>query len=192
MEAEDDKNLFLAKKADDSISKVNKLVAELMDVSKIQNGKLNLNITDFDFNEMISGAIDEVQFSSPSHSFILSGKIDQTITADMQRLQQVLINLLTNAVKYSPRADKVFVNVIQIMNGIRVSVADSGIGIQKENLHKVFERYFREESTAVHFQGLGIGLSICYEIIQRHKGNIWAESQLGQGSTFYFTIPLQF
>jgi signal transduction histidine kinase len=79
--------------------------------------------------------------------------------------------------------------MVQEKGQIKVSVKDSGIGILKENLDKIFERYYREEQRAVHFQGLGIGLSICLEIIQRHKGKIWAESNPVNGTTFYFTIP---
>jgi signal transduction histidine kinase len=73
---------------------------------------------------------------------------------------------------------------------VKVSIKDTGIGIRKESLGKIFERYYREEQRAVHFQGLGIGLFISHEIIQRHHGRIWAESEPGEGSTFYFTIPL--
>ncbi len=75
-------------------------------------------------------------------------------------------------------------------NEIKVSVKDRGIGIRKENLWKIFERYYREEEREIHFQGLGIGLYISYEIIQRHKGKLWAENNGGKGSTFYFTIPI--
>jgi len=184
------KDFIFAQKASASIDRLNDLISELLDVSKIQNGKLGLNITTFNFNEMLSAAIEDVQFTSPSHSIIKTGKIHQPFTGDKERFQQVMINLLTNAVKYSPKAEKVFVDVVQKDGEIKVSVKDSGIGIRKENLTKIFERYYREESQATYFQGLGIGLSISYEIIQRHNGKIWAESELGKGSTFYFTVPI--
>jgi len=190
MEETNDKNLIFAQKANASIDKLNYLIAELLDVSKIQNGKFPLNITTFNFNEMLSAAIEGVQYGSPGHSIIKTGEINQKIKGDKERLQQVVINLLTNAVKYSPKADKVFINAVQEDGEAKVSVKDGGIGICQENLGKIFERYYREEERAVHFQGLGIGLYISYEIIQRHNGKLWAESEVGKGSTVYFTVPI--
>ena len=190
MEKTNDKDLMLAKKASESIDRLNDLIAELLDVSKIQNGKLPLHITTFNFNEMITASIEQVQHGAPMYNIIKSGEIDQPVTGDKQRLQQVVINLLTNAIKYSPKNYNVFVHVVKENGEVTVSVKDNGIGIRKENLAKIFERYYREEGRAIHFQGLGIGLSISYEIIQRHNGKIWAQSEPDNGSTFYFTVPI--
>ena len=183
-------NLLLIRKANTSVNKVNALIKELLDVSKIKNGRLDFNITPFNFDEMVYFAKEEVEFSSPGHNIIITGAIEQPVNGDMARLQQVIINLLTNAVKYSPEADQVLLNMIMEDSQVKVSVTDSGIGIKKENFDKVFKRYYREDDRAVHFQGLGIGLSICHEIIVRHGGRIWVESKPGKGSTFYFTIPI--
>src|SRR6185295_7722305 len=190
LEETNDKNLIFAQKANASIDKLNYLIAELLDVSKIQSGKFPQNIASFNFNDMLSDAIEVVQYESPAHSIIKTGHIQDEIEGDRERLQQVVINLLTNAVKYSPKAHKVFINVTQENQEVKVSIKDSGIGIRKENLGKIFERYYREEERAVHFQGLGIGLYISYEIIQRHNGKLWAQSEVGKGSTFYFTLPI--
>ena len=133
---------------------------------------------------------ESVQYVSPLHRIIKSGEIPGAVTGDKERLKQVVINLLTNAVKYSPQADKVLVTAVRENGEVKVSVKDSGIGIRKENLEKIFERYHREEQRVTHFQGLGIGLYISYEIIRRQKGKLWAESEPGKGSTFYFTIPM--
>ena len=189
MEKSNYQDLIFAKKAGVSIDRLNDLVDELLDVSKIQNGMLHLSISAFNFNDMITDAIEGAQYTSPNHTITCTGHIKNLVTGDKERLQQVVINLLTNAVKYSPKGDKVLVNVADENGSVKVSVEDSGIGILKENLEKIFTRYYREEQRAVHFQGLGIGLSICYEIIQRHKGKIWAESDPGKGTIFYFTIP---
>ena len=97
-------------------------------------------------------------------------------------------NLLTNAVKYSPGKESIHVVVVEKENEILVSVTDSGIGINRVNIDKIFEMYFRENLNSNHAHGLGIGLSISAEIIARHHGRIWAVSELGKGSTFYFTI----
>ena len=190
MKQTNDKDVVFAEKAGLSINRLNDLIGELMDVSKIQNGKLNLNITTFNFNEMAADAIEAVQYASPGHHLLFSGKIKEPVEGDKERLTQVIVNLLSNAVKYSPDAKEVFINIEEQVGLVKVSVKDTGIGIRKQSLEKIFERYYREEQRAVHFQGLGIGLFICYEIIQRHNGKIWAESEPGEGSTFYFTIPV--
>jgi len=190
MESSNDKNLDYAQKASTSIDRLNDLIGELLDVSKLQYGKLGLKIMAMDFNEMVAEAVEEVQFGSPSHIIIKQGSIPQKVTGDKERLKQVVINMLTNAVKYSPGADKVLVDISADSDTVKVSVKDTGIGIQKENLQKIFERYYREEERDVRFQGLGIGLFISHEIILRHKGKIWAESEQGEGSTFYFTVPI--
>ena len=183
-------DFLFAQKAGASIDRLNALICELLDISKIKNGKFELNKTTFDFNEMISAVIEGVQVASPLHRIIKSGKIPEPVTGDKERLKQVISNLLTNAIKYSPQADKVFVNTVRENGEVKVSVTDSGIGIRQENIEKIFERYFREEQRVIHFQGLGIGLHISYEIIQLHGGKLWAESKPGKGSTFYFTIPI--
>lgn len=188
MEQTNDKHLFFAQKANASINRLNNLIGELLDVSKIKHGKLALNIAPFNFNEMVAMAIESAQIVSSSHSIVQSGAIDEPVTGDKERLEQVIINLLSNAAKYSPQADKIFITVAKENQEVKVAVKDSGIGIRKENFKKIFERYYRESNSQ--FQGLGIGLSICYEIILRHKGKIWVQSEPGKGSTFYFTIPI--
>lgn len=183
--------ILYAHKASMAITRLNNLVTELLDVSKIQNGKLNYNLTTFNFNEMIDNTVEEVQYSSPNHTIIKTGKVNQEITGDKERLQQVVINLLNNAIKYSPDANEVFLNIDQKNNEIEVSIKDKGIGISSHNLEKIFERYYRVEDHSIQFKGLGIGLFISYEIIQRHQGKLYAESEPGEGSTFYFTLPLK-
>ena len=189
-ETSHNENLLYAQKAGVSIDRLNDLIGELLDISKIKNDNFDLNNAEFDFNEMIASAIEGVQYVSPLHRIIKSGEISEAVTGDKERLKQVVNNLLTNAVKYSPQADKVFVTVVHENGEVKVSVKDSGIGIRKDNMEKIFKRYYREEQRAIHFQGLGMGLYISYEIIRRHKGKLWAESEFGKGSTFNFTIPM--
>ncbi len=190
MQKKNDTDLIFAKKASAAIDKLNHLVTELLDVSKIQHGKLGLNISSFNFNEMLSGAIESVQIAAQKHTIILTGKIRQKFKGDEERLKQVVVNVLTNAIKYSPAEDTVFVNASEENDTVKIEVKDNGIGISKKNLNKIFDRYYREEDLATHFKGLGIGLSIAKEIINRHNGKIWAESEPGKGSTFYFTLPV--
>ena len=102
----------------------------------------------------------------------------------------MIVNLLSNAVKYSPDSPEVVITVGQEDQQIKVSVKDNGIGIANGNLLKIFDRYFRVEGQDFHFQGLGIGLFISMNIVERHGGKLWVESEYGKGSTFYLTIPL--
>jgi two-component system CheB/CheR fusion protein len=190
MEETNNKDLVYVQKAGASVDRLNVLIEELLDVSKIQSGNLSLKITSFNFNEMLSGAIETVQLGSPDHTIVKNGEIHHEVKGDKERLQQVVVNLLSNAVKYSPAADKVFINAVQQDREIQVSVKDTGIGIRQENFGKIFERYYREEDRVIHFQGLGIGLFISNEIIRRHNGKIWVESVADKGSTFYFTVPI--
>ena len=190
LEKTNSEGLLFAQKANESIDRLNDLIGELLDVSKIKSGKLPLTITPFNFNEMMDSAIESVQYVSPNHKIIKSGEIEGLVTGDKERLQQVVINLLSNAVKYSPKANKVYINLAKENQELKVSVKDEGIGIRKESSVKIFERYYREEGRAREFQGLGIGLSISSEIIERHHGKIWVESEPDKGSTFYFTLPI--
>lgn len=188
-EKNSDENLFV-KKANQSVNRLDELISELLDVSRIQFGKLNYNITRFDFNSMIDSTIEDIQLTSPMHTIIKSGQGVGEITGDKQRLQQVVINLLNNAIKYSPGEKYVFVSIAQEDGFVKVSVRDQGIGMAPDGIKKIFDKYHRIEEHAVQYQGLGIGLFISHEIIHRHSGSLWAESELGKGSTFYFTLPL--
>ena len=190
LDKNDEDGILFAKKASQSVSRLNELISELLDVSKIRLGKLNYTITTFNFNNVIESTVENLQLTSPTHTIIKSGKVYDEVTGDKDRLQQVIINLLTNAIKYSPSAEKVFITVEQEKDMIKVSVKDTGIGIAQKSLDKIFEKYYRVEEHAVHFQGLGIGLFISYEIIERHHGKLWLESEVGKGSTFYFTLPV--
>jgi len=187
---DDQSSLLYSTKAGLAIDKLQNLVAELLDVSKIQNGKLNYNIVNFDFNDLIDVTIENVQLTTKSHQLIKTGNIHHKVNGDKDRLQQVMINLLINAIKYSPDANKVLINLVEKEDLIQVSIQDFGIGIRKQHLDKIFERYYRVEEHAISFQGLGIGLYISNNIIQRHKGKMWVDTVIDKGSTFYYTLPL--
>jgi signal transduction histidine kinase len=111
------------------------------------------------------------------------------IDGDQQRIEQVIINLISNAIKYSPKADRVIVKSFDMDDKIQVTVQDFGIGIEHAHLDRIFSRFYRVENLAAHMSGLGIGLYISQEIIRRHNGNLWVTSTPGQGSTFYFELP---
>ena len=186
---ENDTNFIYAKKASEATERLNKLISELLDASKIQHGKLNYNNSSFDFEEMIDSTIENVQYSSNTHKIHKTGLVKRQFLGDRDRLQQVVINLLTNAIKYSPKANEVIVKIEEQNNQVMVSVTDKGIGMSEKHLDKVFDRYYRVEEHSVEFQGLGIGLYISYDIVKRHQGDMWVESYPETGSTFHFTLP---
>mgnify|MGYP001792985940 CR=1 FL=1 len=113
------------------------------------------------------------------------------VKIDTLRLEQVITNIITNAAKYSPGKNKIIVNSFKKDNAIVVSFKDFGIGIAKEKLSKIFDRFYRVDEVSKDFSGLGIGLFISAEIINQHDGKIWAESNEEEGSTFYFSLPIQ-
>jgi two-component system CheB/CheR fusion protein len=181
---------LFADKAELNIEKLNGLINDLLDVSKIQAGKLTYNFETFNFDEMLRDSIESVQHITSSHTIVLDKTVDIKYYGDRMRLEQVMNNFLSNAVKYSPSANKVVVSADIIKNYLVVSVKDFGIGIAPENLSKLFDRFYRIDNTSSKFAGLGLGLYISAEILKRHKGTFWIDSELGNGSTFYSLLPL--
>ena len=187
----EDKNKVLAGRALEQVGKLTTLISDLLDVTKIQTGKLPFTYADFDVIRLITELREILQQTDPSHKLVLNLPARELIIhADSQRIEQVIINLVTNAIKYSPKADQVIIEAEVIDNKLRVSVQDFGIGIQPDQLERVFSRFYRVENLASHMSGLGIGLYISQEIVTRHQGRLWVESIYGEGSTFYFEIPI--
>jgi signal transduction histidine kinase len=175
----------------EQVGKLTTLISDLLDVTKIQTGKLPFTYADFDVTRLITELLEILQQTDPSHQLVLNLAAEELIIhADSQRIEQVIINLITNAVKYSPKANKVHISAGITDNKFRVSVQDFGIGIQPDQLERVFSRFYRVENLASHMSGLGIGLYICQEIVNRHQGRLWVESTYGEGSIFYFEIPI--
>lgn len=182
-------------KAQDQIEKLNTLITDLLDVSKIENGKLKINKKPANLEHVISNAIDIIlQTHDEDRVKIKRDGIrpDILIPLDEIRIEQVLINFLTNAIKYSPKNNQVIVTtfVDEEEQEVRVNVTDFGIGIPDFKQEAVFRKFYRVEESSLQFQGMGIGLFICSEIIKQHHGNIGVSSKVDEGSTFYFTLPL--
>jgi len=185
-----DKAILYAKNTTTCIEKINNLLIELLDVTKLQHAKMRLNVTAFNLETLLNETINFIQMSSPGSTIRVTGNANISIYADYERLQQVITNLLSNAVKYSPSSNEIEIKVSKTNNELIVAVTDHGIGIQQNHLLNIFEKFYREEYTSISFPGLGVGLFISAEIIKRHNGRIWAESVPGKGSEFYFAIPL--
>ena len=174
----------------DSVNRFQQLIFDLLDVSKIQSGQLHLNITHFDINILIDEAIASFQIISPNHNILRKGKnISLIVAADRQRIEQVLINVLSNAVKYSPAANEVYVYTQKTDKDFIVKIRDFGIGIAKDEQPRVFDRFYRAKDNSVLISGFGLGLYICKDIMKRHHGKIRIESE-GLGTVFYISLPI--
>lgn len=177
-------------KMDKQLDRLTDLIHNLLNVSKIQSGRFEINKKLIDFNKVVQETIDILQGTITTHKIIIKGQTDKKVFADEDRIGQVLFNLISNAIKYSPKSNKVVVSLKEDENGVTVGVKDFGIGIDQKHKERIFDRFYRVfEKQDKTFPGLGIGLYVCKNIIQRHNGSIWVESQEGKGSTFYFSIP---
>ena len=177
-------------KASIQLEKLNDLIVDLLDISKIESGKMKFNLKSFCADIMVNNAIEMLQQSNPDFKITKLGKTDEMIFGDEMRLEQVVINFITNAIKYAPGTNQVNVTV-NIKDGkLYLAVKDFGIGISKEQQDKIFDKFYRVEENSNRFNGLGIGLYICSEIINRHGGKIGVNSVPDEGSEFYFIIPI--
>lgn len=186
----DEKNADFAKKMDLQVVKLTSLIGDLLDVTKINSGKIHLNQSSFDFEKVVLETAEELQMST-IHKIEIYTEKGGTVFADRERIGQVITNLIANAIKYSPHADRIIVETQHQENKVIFTVKDFGIGMPEDKKDRVFEQYYRvsgdEEST---FPGLGLGLYIAAQIVERSDGKIWVNSILGKGSTFSFSLPL--
>jgi len=182
-------NALFIDKTLDQVGKLNSLVADLLDVSKIEAGKLQFNLEAFDLRLVLKDVMETFPYTYKTHKIIFHDQLEPAcVYADKQRIEQVINNLLTNAIKYSPNSDLVEVSIYKDADTVTVKVKDFGIGLKEEHKRKIFTRFYRAEGI-VNVSGLGIGLHLTKEIIDRHHGQIGVESKFGVGSEFYFTLP---
>ncbi len=178
----------MLKKMDKQVNKLTRLIGDLLDVSKANSGQLSYEFETINFNDLITEAVNELQLTT-SHMIELELSEKTMVVADKNRIGQVITNLVSNAVKYSPRASKVDIYTEKSDDEIKLCVRDYGIGIPLSEQSKLFTRFFRVSDN--NYPGLGLGLYISKEIIRRHSGTITFETEEGKGSTFCFSIPLK-
>jgi PAS domain S-box-containing protein len=167
------------------------LVSDLLAVTRIQQGKLELDWEMFDVNVFLKQLISEFKLSRKTHKISLTGKIKKDVISDKTRLSQVIINVLKNAVKYSPNADKVLVKLKNSSKNFTITVQDFGVGIPTKDRDKIFNLYYRSGgSTSRGITGLGVGLYISNQIVKAMGGKIDVSSREGHGSTFSMTLPI--
>ena len=176
---------------DKHISKLTKLITDLLDVTKIETGSLHMVKENFQINKLAEEIIKDIQITTSTHKIIFDPDSDALVFADRDRISQVLINLLINSIKYSPHAKEVIIKTRLTKEDIVVSIRDFGIGIDVDDHDKIFERFYRVQGkNEKTYPGFGIGLFIVKEIISDHKGRIWVESKKNEGSVFYFSLPV--
>lgn len=183
-------NKQFVQKAMNNAVKLENLITDLLDVSKIQSGRLALNMKEFNIDYLVDETIASFQMVSGTHQIIRMGNFNnEVIFADRLRIEQVLTNLLSNAIKYSPGQDKVIVYSEKTGKEMVIKVRDFGMGVPEDEQSNIFERFYRTKDMTITITGFGLGLYICRDIIHRHKGRIWVESQ-EKGTAFYFSLPL--
>lgn len=178
-------------KVEKQVKKMLNMINSLLNLSGAEAGKIHLNKQKFDIDELISEVIEETLFITSSHNITVAPCGRVMVNADRDKIEQVIVNLLSNAAKYSSKEDPIEVNCSKDEIMLTISVRDQGMGISKNDIKKLFTPHYRAETSETEkITGFGIGLYLCSEIIQRHQGKIWVESEPGKGSTFTFTLPI--
>ncbi len=182
------------RRIDDQVTRLTRLISEMLDLSRIEENRLELKRTKFDLNELVLETVQDINRTSIEHNISVEQEQKCLINADKDRVGQVIINLITNAIKYSPHNRDIVVKVFKSKEKeAGVTVVDQGIGISEADQKEIFKRFHRvsgkDEET---YAGLGIGLFLASEIIERHGGMLSVSSKPGEGSAFTFTIPVEF
>ncbi len=185
------KAVEMLSKMDVQLKKLTGLIGDLLDVTKVDGGKLQFHEGLFDFNDLATEIIEEMKLTTTKHHITKHLATTTIVLGDRDRIGQVITNLLSNAIKYSPHDKKIIVTSSVNKEGVTLCVRDFGIGIAKKNQSKVFERFFRAGDAEDTFAGLGLGLFISSEIVKRHGGRISVKSAGGKGSIFCFTLPIK-
>lgn len=171
------------------LQRMNEMINGFLDLSRLESGKVVLDKTHFILDELITEIVNESRMIDSTHLIELHQSCSVSLFADRLKIGSVLSNLLSNAVKYSPHAKFIKVTCEKKEKEVKICVIDEGIGISSEHIEHLFDRYYRVESKS-QISGFGIGLYLSSEVINRHSGKIWAESELGKGSRFCFTLPI--
>jgi PAS domain S-box-containing protein len=187
----DEKGNSFVDKTMQQVKKLSVLVSDLLDVSKIEAGKLRLLKESFNIRHLLENTIEVLSMGNAGYDISLETDFDELpVTADANRIEQVIANLLTNAIRYSPGKNRIIIYLSQEKGYVKVGIRDFGVGIASEKLNDIFARFYRVDDANPTISGLGIGLYLSHDIVTRHNGKIWADSEPGVGSTFWFTLPL--
>jgi two-component system sensor histidine kinase VicK len=179
-------------KSNVQVKRMTSMINGFLNISRLESGQLHIEKRKFEIEGLIKDLLSEAQLTASTHILHFNKCEPITINADRDKIGSVISNFISNAIKYSPKGKNIEVDCKAIDGQVTVSVKDQGMGIKPEHLKKIFERYYRvETSHTQHISGFGIGLYLSSEIIARHGGRVWAESESGTGSTFYFSLPVK-
>ena len=171
----------------EQVNRLSKLITDLLDVSKIQAGKLAFKKGFFDLDLLLEDIVATFEKENKKHSIMTNVHLNEKVWGDKDRIGQVFINLISNAIKYSPSGGDVIVVASKLKDNVIVSIEDSGIGMYVHEKDRIFERFYQGRGES--FPGLGIGLYIAKMIVEGHGGRIDVRSRINEGSTFTFTLP---
>ncbi len=190
--ATNDKAADMLFKMDKQINKLTELIVDMLDITKIDKGEIVFKMEEFAFIELVEEIAEEAKKTSNTHKIKVKLNGCQKITGDRKRIGQVITNLVSNAIKFSPNASEIIVTADCDHKSVKLSVQDFGIGIAEPSFDHIFRRFSRVSGNnkGYAFSGLGLGLYMSSEIIKRHDGVINFESRIGGGSTFSFELPL--
>jgi PAS domain S-box-containing protein len=187
----EEKKAQMVMKMDAQLNRLTNLIGDLLDVTKINSGRILFNKVWFDFNQAVEECVQDLQHTTNKHILVMDFKETGKVYSDKERIGQVMTNLISNAVKYSPHSNRIIISTERDDKMVTVCVEDFGIGIPEDKKDKVFEQFYRVSGTKQHtFPGLGLGLYISNEIIRREGGKMWVNSTEGKGSTFCFSLPV--
>ncbi|RNL54301.1 PAS domain-containing sensor histidine kinase [Pedobacter jejuensis] len=187
--SEDNFATIALEKAYNQIKKMTVMINGFLNVSRLESGKLLVDKRKFDLGELFKEVVEDAGILQSSHTITLDIDKSVEINADRDKIGNVISNLLNNAIKYSPGGGNIDVHCRTYNDTVECYIKDNGIGIKPEDIDKLFERYYRVESNHT-IAGFGIGLYLSAEIVRRHKGKIWVESEVNKGSSFYFSLPI--
>ncbi|MBC7617252.1 MAG: PAS domain-containing sensor histidine kinase, partial [Pedobacter sp.] len=188
----DPSNAMLPKlitQANKSLDKVVVLMEDLLNASKANEGQLHINKTLIKLSEVILECCPHVR-TEGKYTIKTEGDMDLEVYADASRIDQIVVNFVNNAIKYAADSKDIYIYIEKENEMVKVSVTDKGPGIAQEKLIHLFDRYYRVDSSGIQYSGLGLGLYISAEIIKKHNGQIGVKSEVGKGSTFWFTLPI--
>ena len=173
------------------LSKMSGLISGFLNVSRFESGKIHLDKKEFELNGLVQDTLTETGIATDTHQLMFNHGDEINITADRDKIESVILNLISNAIKYSPKGKLVKIESQVVGNDAVVSVTDEGMGIRPDEQERLFDRYYRVENNQMkNISGFGIGLYLSAEIINRHQGKIWVESKMEKGSTFSFSLPI--
>ncbi len=178
----------LIEQSNKSLHKLNGLISDLLNTNRIAQGQLQLNKTNFTVRDMIDDCCSGIH-DAGKYQFSLEGDMAFQVFADEQQIEQVMVNLINNAIKYAPDSKGIIIRAERMTTTLKITVGDKGPGVPAEKLPYLFDRYYRGDYSGIQYSGLGLGLYISSEIIKKHGGEMGVESELGKGSTFWFTLP---